>query len=75
MPVDRNSAYYNMTHKRRGLAVIFNHEHFDIHSLKPRNGTNVDCENLKCTLTDLGFEVTVHNNLITKNVTKIVQQG
>jgi caspase-like apoptosis-related cysteine protease len=75
MPVERNSAYYNMSHKRRGVAIIFNHEYFDIHSLKQRNGTNVDCENLKHSLIDLGFEVTAHNNLSSKDITKIVKQG
>jgi caspase-like apoptosis-related cysteine protease len=75
MPVERNSAYYNMNHKRRGMAIIFNHEHFDVNSLKQRNGTNADCENLKHVLIDLGFEVTAHNNLRTKDITKIVKQG
>jgi hypothetical protein len=57
------------------MAIIFNHEYFDIHSLKQRHGTNVDRENLKHNLIDLGFEVTVHNNLTTKDITKIVEQG
>lgn len=57
------------------MAVIFNHEKFDNRSLKQRNGTNVDCQNLRCTLTDLGFEVTAHNNLKCKEITKIIQQG
>ncbi|PNF16219.1 Caspase-1 [Cryptotermes secundus] len=74
MPVERNSAYYNMFHKRRGRAVIFNHEHFDIPSLKPRNGTNVDCGKLKHVLVDFGFEVTAHSNLTTKDIIRIVKQ-
>jgi hypothetical protein len=55
MPVNWNSAYYNMTHKRRVMAFIFIHEHFETHSLEPQNGTNVDCEHLKHTLFGFGF--------------------
>jgi caspase-like apoptosis-related cysteine protease len=63
MPVGRNSAYYNMNHKRRGMAIICNHEYFDSHSLKRRNGTNVDRDNLERNVQDLGFQVSVHDNL------------
>ena len=75
MSVDRNSAYYNMNHKMRGMAIIFNHEYFDIRSLKRRNGTNVDCNNLEHTLKNLGFQVDVYDNLKSKDITKIVNQG
>jgi hypothetical protein len=57
------------------MAVIFNHEYFDIRTLKQRDGTNVDRENLKHSLVDLGFQVTVHDNLKSKEITKIVEQG
>jgi len=57
------------------MAIIFNHEHFDIHSLKTRNGTNVDRDNLKYTMKDLGFEVSVYDNLKIKDITKIVDEG
>ncbi|KAM3963460.1 caspase-1 [Aphomia sociella] len=63
MPVNRNSPYYRMDHKRRGVAIIFNHEFFDIHSLKARTGTNVDSDNLARVLKGLGFRVTIFNNL------------
>lgn len=59
MPVERYASEYNMNHSKRGLAIIFNHEHFDVMSLKSRAGTNVDCENLKNTLERLHFDVTV----------------
>lgn len=62
MPVERYASEYNMKHVRRGMAIIFNHEHFDIQSLKSRTGTNVDCENLKNTLERLSFDVTVHRD-------------
>jgi len=57
------------------MAIVFNHEYFDIQSLKRRNGTNVDRDNLKRTMKDLGFEVEVHDNLKSKDITKILDQG
>ncbi|CAG9096424.1 Caspase-1 [Plutella xylostella] len=74
MPVDRNAPYYNMNHKKRGMAIIFNHEHFDIHSLKSRSGTNVDSDNLSRVLKGLGFQVSVMNNLKSADVNRYIQQ-
>jgi caspase 7 len=74
MPVDRNAPYYNMTHKNRGMALIFNHEHFDIHSLKSRTGTNVDSDNLSRVLKSLGFRVTVLSNLKCVDINRYIQQ-
>lgn len=74
MPVDRNAPYYNMNHKHRGMAIIFNHEHFDIHSLKSRTGTNVDSDNLSKVLKSLGFKVTVFSNLKSEEINKFIQQ-
>jgi hypothetical protein len=57
------------------MAIIFNHEYFDDSSLGRRNGTNVDRDNLEQTLKDLGFQVTVHDNLNCEDLMKIVDQG
>ncbi|XP_074849554.1 caspase-6-like isoform X2 [Carettochelys insculpta] len=47
-----------MNHRRRGLALIFNHERFYWHlTLPDRRGTHADRDNLKRSLTELGFEV------------------
>ncbi len=47
MPVAKDSEVYNMNHRRRGVAFIFNHMHFDEKlQLKQRNGTNCDRDNL-----------------------------
>lgn len=70
-PVAKEALFYNMNHKRRGIAVIFNHENFDISSLKPRTGTNEDCENLKATLKLLGFEVATYYDLKSSEVEEI----
>ncbi|CAK1582072.1 unnamed protein product [Parnassius mnemosyne] len=74
MPVDRNAPYYNMNHKYRGMAIIFNHEHFDIHSLKSRTGTNVDSDNLSKVLKNLGFRVTVLHNLKSEDINHYIRQ-
>lgn len=59
---DRHAVEYNMRHKNRGLALIFNHEHFLVPTLKSRSGTNVDCDNLARCLKQLEFEVKIHKD-------------
>lgn len=62
MSVEQYAKEYNMTHKKRGIALIFNHEHFDSYSLKSRAGTNVDAENLFQTLVGLKFDVRIRKD-------------
>ncbi|NXU45611.1 CASP6 protein, partial [Drymodes brunneopygia] len=60
---------YKMNHQRRGVALIFNHEHFFWHLRLPdRRGTMADRNNLKRSLTDLGFEVRLFDDLKTEDV-------
>ncbi|XP_064366658.1 caspase-6 [Dromaius novaehollandiae] len=55
---------YKMNHQRRGVALIFNHEHFFWHLMLPeRRGTTADKNNLTCSLTHLGFEVRCFDDL------------
>ncbi|XP_039614034.1 caspase-6-like isoform X3 [Polypterus senegalus] len=55
---------YHMTHKRRGVALIFNQERFFWYLAMPnRNGTNADKENLMRRLTELNFDVRAYDNL------------
>jgi hypothetical protein len=63
MPVDWDASKYNMEHKRRGHAVIFNHDTFDTSHYVPREGSKFDIKNLHESFTSLLFEVTIHNNL------------
>lgn len=74
-PTDRYAPYYNMNHAKRGLAIIFNHEFFTITHLKPRCGTNVDCENLVNTFKDLGFEVNDFHNYTHRDIMKNLERG
>lgn len=75
MPVERYASEYNMNHSKRGLAIIFNHEHFDVMSLKSRAGTNVDCENLRQTLDRLHFDVTVLKDLRFNDIQQYIEQS
>ncbi|XP_067424313.1 caspase-6 [Emydura macquarii macquarii] len=63
------AAQYKMNHKRRGVALIFNHERFYWHlTLPDRRGTHADRENLKRSLTELGFEVICFDDLKAEDV-------
>ncbi|XP_064552626.1 caspase-like [Drosophila montana] len=59
---DRDATEYNMQHKNRGMAIIFNHEHFEVPTLNSRAGTNADCANLSRVLKQLGFDVSVYKD-------------
>lgn len=74
LPCEKNARYYNMNHPRRGLAIIFNHETFNLASLKPRNGTEADCNNLKSTLELLGFEVRSYKDLTFKELDSVLEE-
>lgn len=75
MPSERDDMFYNMNHKRRGIALIFNHEHFEIDKLRSRTGTSVDAGNFKRILQNLGFEVILHNDLKTRKIFEEVNKG
>lgn len=64
MPVAWDASEYNMKHKRRGHAVIFNHDIFDTNDYAPREGSELDVKSLDETFTSLLFKVTTHNNLL-----------
>jgi caspase-like apoptosis-related cysteine protease len=74
MPVEKDSEVYNMNHRRRGVAFVFNHMHFDPRlGLKERNGTAADRDNLRATLRSLDFEVRVFNDLTFKELDKVLE--
>uniref|UniRef100_A0A2K5QSG7 Caspase-6 n=1 Tax=Cebus imitator TaxID=2715852 RepID=A0A2K5QSG7_CEBIM len=55
---------YKMDHRRRGIALIFNHERFFCHLTQPdRRGTSADRDHLTRRFSDLGFEVKWFNDL------------
>ncbi|KAE8751626.1 hypothetical protein FOCC_FOCC001474 [Frankliniella occidentalis] len=63
MSVEKDSEEYNMNHPRRGKAVIFNHDVFNIDGINSRSGSEVDVKNLVQTYDGLGFQSVVFNNL------------
>ena len=63
-----NSLFYDMNHKKRGKALIFNHENFDESTgmsgnALTRAGTNIDASDLEKVLNTRGFDVTIHKDL------------
>ena len=64
-----------MNHKRRGVAIIFNHMNFDpaTHNT-PRHGTNADRDRLKKTLSSLRFNVKVYEDSTTAEINKILKK-
>ncbi|MGH0153732.1 UNVERIFIED_CONTAM: hypothetical protein FKN15_025554 [Acipenser sinensis] len=65
-----------MTHKRRGIALIFNQEMFFWYLAMPsRHGTNADKENLERRLGDLGFDVRAYDNLKAAEVMELIHEA
>jgi len=76
MPCEKDAEFYNMNHRRRGKAFIFNHMNFDSRlSLKTRNGTNNDRDNLRVSLRQLDFDVEVYNDLPFKEIDRILENA
>jgi caspase-like apoptosis-related cysteine protease len=74
MPVERDSDVYNMCHRRRGTALIFNHMRFDPRlGLKDRKGTDADRDNLTATLRTLDFDVRVYDDLAHKEIERVLE--
>ncbi|CAM5139906.1 unnamed protein product [Natator depressus] len=68
-------AQYKMNHRRRGIALIFNHEQFFWHlTLPDRRGTLADRDNLKRSLTELGFEVRCFDDLKAEEVMRNIYE-
>ncbi|XP_023780492.1 caspase-6 [Cyanistes caeruleus] len=67
---------YKMNHQRRGVALIFNHEHFFwCLMLQDRRGTMADRNSLKRSLTDLGFEVRLFEDLKAEDVLQKIEEA
>ena len=68
--------FYNMTNKKKGLGIIFDHERFDFDrsSEVERKGTAHDRKALKATLESFGFEVKAHVDLKKSDITKRLKE-
>ncbi|XP_028932879.1 caspase-6 isoform X2 [Ornithorhynchus anatinus] len=70
------AAKYKMEYKRRGVALIFNHERFYWQlKLPDRHGTRADRENLIRRLSALGFEVKCFDDLKAEEVMLKIHQA
>lgn len=67
---------YDMRHKNRGIAMIFNHRKFEsFMGLKERFGTDQDRDRLAKSLSGIGFEVLIFNDLKYEQVLKELEKG
>lgn len=66
---------YNMNHRHRGVAMIFNHENFTDLEKTKRRGTDKDRDRLKGILTKLRFQVEVFNDLSFDTMQKELRRG
>lgn len=66
---------YNMQHKRRGIAMIFNQRKFLRNDRSTRLGTEVDRDKLTDVLKGLNFEVKVFNDLRCSEIIQELENG
>lgn len=64
---------YNMSHKRRGVALILNHVHFE--EMATRKGSVKDALDLKASLDSLGFDVRIYTDPAIKTITTTLQSS
>ncbi|XP_029665203.1 caspase-1-like [Formica exsecta] len=62
---------YDMNHKRRGVALILNHVHFE--SMSTRKGSVKDSLHLKVSLSKLGFDVRIYTDPTVKVIAATLQ--
>ena len=67
MRLDREAREYDMSHPRRGRAVLFNQS-------MGRQGSEQDCRALEATLAGLGFEVTVYRDSSKQKVVRLMEE-
>ncbi|XP_034489050.1 caspase-like [Drosophila innubila] len=73
---DRHAAEYNMNHKKRGMAIIFNHKNFDERmGQDTRHGTDVDVANLERVLQQLHFDVIQYKDLCHNEIVRVVKRA
>ncbi|XP_078660614.1 caspase-7-like isoform X2 [Branchiostoma floridae x Branchiostoma belcheri] len=68
------SFVYNMSHTRRGQAVIINNKDFEKHTgMNTRRGTDLDANNLYRIFSKFGFETKVFDNLPCRKILSVLQ--
>lgn len=64
-----------MNAERRGCAIILNHVDFPGRELKTRIGTDKDKERLTKSLSLLGFDVEIHDDLTKGEIRQTLKEG
>lgn len=67
--------FYNLTHKNRGVALIFNQINFDDKKYQKREGTEKDRNSLVEVLTKLDFDVRIHDDYKFGEIYTTLTQG
>ncbi|XP_040163193.1 caspase-like [Anopheles arabiensis] len=72
--IERYAAYYPMNHKRRGMALIFSHNKYNVRnvSLPVREGSAIDCKRLKETLELFRFDVKVYPDFKLEEIKSVI---
>lgn len=73
LPQTKLHFMYDMDNKNRGIALVFNHEHF--YENARRLGTEKDRDRLKVSLERFGFEVRVFNDLTFDKMEEELDKG
>lgn len=68
----KDAEEYNMCHPRRGVALIFNHQNFNL--LQARSGTDKDCKDLSIELNCLGFDIQVYQDFSYDQLSNVLME-
>lgn len=70
-----NDVYYNMNFPKRGLALIFNHEQFELPGIENRPESRIDRDALVLRLSALEFEVEVLDDKRVQEIEDKISEG
>jgi hypothetical protein len=75
-PIEADAGEYNMSHEKRGWAIILNHEKYSEElGIKERTGTNADKISLKQRFEKLKFDVDVYDDLTVSDIKKKLNES
>ncbi|RZF45855.1 hypothetical protein LSTR_LSTR010811 [Laodelphax striatellus] len=72
MAAEKCARVYNMSHNKRGRALIFNHEEF--RDMPPRDGSGIDVKRLESAFTSLDFQVDVYQDLPVEKLKEVINE-
>ena len=75
LKIHEDSIEYDMRHKKFGKCVIFNHEFYQDNKNRPRAGSTADAASLYQTFSNIGFDVTMKNDLTSNKLLDYIASG